>query len=219
MKARPILFSVEMIRALLAGRKTLTRRIVKPQPDAVHDGDPYWHIGGYRLRPGAANPLACPHGRPGDLLWCRESHWRFTGCAEGGKAWPGFIDSPTGSAYDARCYDDYAQIGAARMSAAVVRVPSIHMPRWASRITLLIEDVRVERLQDISEADAIAEGCPAVSLHDLDCDSTPPSAHFRALWQSLHGPDSWAANPWVWRIQFRPILKNVDDYKPQDIAA
>ena len=218
MKARPILFSVEMIRALLAGRKTLTRRIVKPQPDAVHDGDPYWHIGGYRLRPGAANPLACPHGRPGDLLWCRESHWRFTGCAEGGKAWPGFIDSPTGSAYDARCYDDYAQIGAARMSAAVVRMPSIHMPRWASRLTLLIEDVRVERLQEISEADAIAEGAEPV-LVPPDGGSCPHRQGFLELWESIHGPDSWAANPWVWRIQFRPILKNVDDYKPQDIAA
>ena len=207
MKARPILFSVEMIRALLAGRKTMTRRVVKLP---LKDRDFGCELAGNEIGPAGASRL-CPHGQAGDLLWCRESHWRFTGCAEGGKAWPGFIDSPTGSAYDARCYDDYAQIGAARMSAAVVRMPSIHMPRWASRLTLLIEDVRVERLQEISEADAIAEGAEPV-LVPPDGGSCPHRQGFLELWESLHGSDSWPANPFVWRIQFRPILQNVDAY-------
>ncbi|WP_088256972.1 hypothetical protein [Fimbriiglobus ruber] len=159
-KTHPILMSSAMIRALLEGRKSQTRRIVKPQPDKVLDGEPYWNIGGFRLRPMLnSNPLLCPYGQPGDLLWVRET-WGAVSPDEYPRPIreceiqyradlpPGCTDQPGEWPADEAKGDEEAPKWR----------PSIHMPRWASRLTLELTEVRVERLQDISEEDAKAEG-------------------------------------------------------------
>jgi hypothetical protein len=129
-------------------------------------------------------PLRSPYGNVGDTLWVRET-WAHA---------PAPWTEPTGIVY--RACDNRTDYGGPWK-------PSIFMPRWASRITLRITRLRVERLQAISEADAIAEGCPAVSLHDLDCDSTPPSGHYAKLWDSINGKRvPWDLNPWVWVVCF-----------------
>lgn len=208
MKERPILFSAPMVRALLAGTKTQTRRVVKPQPDSTHSGFPYWNVGGYRAswcRSAAdggplvpANPLLCPYGQPGDRLWVRETFGHFErnenfkpGCEVFYRA-------------DGNCLE------------LEPWRPSIHMPRWASRITLEITGVRVERLQDISEADARAEGIECMA-GDPECGyrnyldqtgqdwSLSPRESFQSLWESINGPASWSANPWVWPLDLRRL--------------
>ena len=230
-KERPILFSGAMVRALLTGTKTQTRRVVKPQPDTAHDGEPYWFIGGYRVwgyRPAPAvplraggNPLPCPYGQPGDRLWVRETfiqgfpvdpltdslqQWDADGNELPKKTWYRADNSDIGW-----IDDDGWQVN-------VPWKPSIHMPRAASRITLEITSVRVERLQDISEGDAVAEGIeqmpcavPDTRLwrnYDPGNGWTPslaiPQNSFRSLWESINGPDSWDENPWVWVVAFSP---------------
>jgi hypothetical protein len=199
---RPILFSGPMVRAILAGRKTQTRRIVKPQP--TRDGEMWGHANLAGLFAehvfGAcmAKLAPCPYGVTGDRLWLRET---LGVTAQGdceymadGKE----IEDPRTLALCER-YGDRHHF------CEVKGIPSIFMPRWACRLVLEVTDVRVERLQAISEADAIAEGCPAVSLHDLDCASTPPSRHYRELWDSLNAQRGcgWNVNPWVWVITFK----------------
>lgn len=204
MKERPILFSGPMVRAILEGRKTQTRRIVKPQPaDDVRTCNlPNNNVTGWesslRHSYGPTTVHVCPYGNPGDRLWVREK-W-----AE--MKWP-----PTGPrfVYSADKDCDFTPWR-----------PSIHMPRWASRITLEVASVRMERLQDISEADAIAEGIERVrgiergfkEVTPLWKHYTDPSfqgadqrGSFRSLWQSINGPESWAANPWVWVVEFKCI--------------
>lgn len=201
MTARPILFSAPMVRALLDGRKTQTRRALKQQPldilplqkekrgrewVSLEQPEPHGRV------------VRCRFGMPGDVLWVRET-------------WGEYIQD-IGDARQDRWYV-YRADGKERPSdngSDVPWTPSIHMPRRVSRITLRISDVRVERLQAISEADAIAEGCPAVSLHDLDCASTPPSKQYRKLWESINGKGSWDANPFVWAISFDVLKQNVD---------
>lgn len=196
MKERPILFSGAMVRALLAGTKTQTRRVVKPQPEAMHDGEPYWFIGGYRawtyrpappipLRAGGA-PVLCPYGQPGDRLWVRETFARIDGQT---RPW---IETDYKATYT---HGD--RLGDS-LGIRKKWSPSIHMPRDASRITLEITGLRMERLQDISEADAIAEGVytdPACPAYDA----------YAQLWDEINGSGSWAKNPWVWVIDFRRI--------------
>lgn len=201
MKSRPILFSAPMVRALLSGAKTQTRRPMRPQPVPVgSDGD--------SLRWGAQDwyphelARCCPHGHAGDRLWARET-WRTTG--DGGRA-----------DYLAPCALQQHVVwfdadGAAPASALAGKTRvSIHMPRWASRLELEITDVRVQRLQDISEADAKAEGARAAPetprqapLMATDDDSYRRG--FLELWESIHGGGSWAANPWCWCLTFRRI--------------
>lgn len=194
MKERPILFSAPMVRAILAGTKTQTRRLMKPQPETQHDGEPYWHVGGYRVwgyRPPSAvplraggNPLPCPYGVPGDRLWVRETWAPLT----------------KGFAYSADPIYNYSPAG--RWTS------SIHMPRTASRITLEVTGVRVERLQDISKGDALAEGIvPAgdgngFQLADTTHYGGNPIDSYLSLWESINGPGSSAANPWVWVVEF-----------------
>lgn len=211
MTEKPILFSTPMVRAILDGRKSQTRRVMKPQPDAVHDGEPYWFIGGYRTRMDANNPLVCPYGFPGSRLWVRET------CRA--EELPSGLDGVRYLADD--CFipiDNTPESGDAWLDlryygkraspvAPVKTVPAIHMPRWASRISLEITGVRVERLQDISEADALAEG---VNVHP-DHHGKPrtsiysPVQAYADLWDQINGPESWAANPWVWAVSFRRI--------------
>ena len=220
MRERPILFSGPMVRAILDGRKTQTRRVVKPK---LNDCGKYLHagnavlankqIGEWRCQDGHWFGLsgyttlahtACPYGQMGDRLWVRESHWKFTGCAErGNRPWLGFVESPDGDPYRAICYDDSEILTAAKIHAACYRVPSIHMPRWASRILLEIVAVRVERLHGIGEADALAEG--VMPLGDLGAIFAPAASAYSDLWESINGPGSWAADPWVWVVEFKRV--------------
>ncbi|MFS7304929.1 morphogenetic protein [Rahnella inusitata] len=193
MKERPILFNGEMVRAILSGRKTQTRRIMKDQPEVIPPEDEcgvpgYWipcHAGKTMVRNDMMK-IACPLGMRGDQLWVRETWARYN------------IDQDSHDmAYRATKPDDWPEGGRWR--------PSIHMPRWASRINLLITGVRVERLNDISQEDAKSEGCcygRGGGVPDL---AVSPADHFPTLWESIYGIKSWAANPWVWVIEFERV--------------
>jgi hypothetical protein len=170
---KPIIFAAPMILALLAGRKTQTRRVLRPQPikpefwagtwvDAHHEQFAHFDSG--------ERPIV--RISPGDRLWVRET----------------FSECPLKTYYRATERDPYE----------VKWIPSIHMPCWASRLTLEVTGVEVERVQDISEADAIAEGCHA---------GAAPQSEFADLWNSIHGPSAWEANPWVYALTFM-IVQN-----------
>lgn len=251
MKERPILFSGEMVRAILDGRKTQTRRIVKPQPDdclglsELHRLYPasypnHWAESGasvFQLRDGDARSWKCPYGQPGDLIWVRESFWqssRYPFTMPCGEASPQEMNWGSRIHYASdgkpentpnRHYPNGLKggyISAPDPDAVWFVRPSIHMPRWASRLTLEIVSVRVERLQDISEEDAKTEGaeclifdnCTDLDRELLDMPSmengVPYRNGFALLWQSINGPGSWDANPWVWVIEYRAINENID---------
>ncbi|MDR5867974.1 hypothetical protein [Halomonas koreensis] len=206
MKERPILFNDEMVRALLDGRKTQTRRLVKNQPAGDTQGNDCRAAkvaGGFQWqhRGGASKVFTCPYGKSGDQLWVRET-WGalFTdppGTPGGRKPQPGD---------DIRYRADPGQDWQWRDGSLPWR-PSIHMPRWACRILLEVTAVRVERLQDITEDDARAEGCDNSSTeaaHECGWYEKPRRA-FRRVWEQINGSDSWDANPWVWVIEFRRI--------------
>ena len=194
MKERPIAFSPEMVRAILDGHKTMTRRVVKPQPDGeglskLIDG-PWMDTSEQIFR--------CPHGEPGMKLWVRET-CAFVECGS----------TPSGTPIDPFIvyFADGASLETLRHYGYFVErwIPSRFMPRRASRILLEIESVRVERVQAISEADAHKEGCPGdVEFNGV---ATPLcSDWFRELWNTIHKakPEhQWDANPWVWAISFR----------------
>jgi hypothetical protein len=192
---KPILFSAPMVRAILAGTKTQTRRIIKCpahyQIEENDDGKPWpWMYDSERDRD---HFMPCPYGEPGTRLWVREAfmHEPADYCWEASVSIP---CRPASTVYRADFPDSKPGEG---------WKPSIHMPRNLSRITLEIVDVRVERLQDISEADAIAEGAPWGA-----CGAPQDGSHkagFAQLWESINGPSSWEANPWVWCIEFRKV--------------
>lgn len=229
MKERPILFSAPMVRAILEGRKTQTRRVVKLQPDRVWPDEvtPHWNVGGNRTLPGASNPIRCPYGVPGDRLWVRETiqvvrptDWEGA-YIESVEVWDGKLPTaapgkPWRTWYGADLFgtdEDPAIIGRAKKDQMVPRWrPSIYMPRWASRITLEVTDVRVERLQDISEEDAKAEGIERSKGGQwLDYESDGRGCvysavnGFHSLWDSINGPGAWSENPWVWVLSFKRI--------------
>lgn len=225
MKERGMIFNAEMVRAILDGRKTQTRRIMKNQP--VLNGNLYevfgaaWSKGVTSVPavPGHSLSTRCPFGEVGDRIWVRETFaafdadWKFPGRPHDLKdgPWPNVIYPASRS----------------EVPPGTLR-PSIHMPRWASRITLEITGVRVERLNDISHDDAGREG-----IHTEVWDQTVVArnyaaedeffqfwsesmphyvemnelfrASFHSLWQSIYGEESWQANPWVWVIEFRRI--------------
>lgn len=240
MKARPILMSAPMIVALLAGRKGQTRRIVKPQPDPIAtscgvntSSDPL-HIDQWQWLSGEPSDCDtwemvgdwfwCQYGRPGDLLWVRET-WQHSNSPDGP------ADPDCSIFYRADYLDDPLGVDLERSCDGIRRrwVPSIHMPRTASRLTLRITDVRVERLQDISEEDANAEGVewetadppfcyvPGIWPHSItavgieDMHDGHERACYAKLWDHINGTDSWAANPWVWALSFDVIKQNVDE--------
>ena len=210
-KERPILFNGQMVRAILEGRKTQTRRIINVNDAGVSDFHTVKKHGGFtltgELEPGVFQwdcgsvftQIRCCHGKPGDRLWVRE----------------GIYSSRSGWRYDAD--QQVVDPGLSHIKEFVAwnasqkrnHIPSIHMPRWASRITLEVESVRVERLQDISEGDAMAEGCRlAAALHDCKCVEACGMSFrggYAKLWESINGPGSWDANPWVWVITFKRI--------------
>lgn len=223
MKEKPILFSADMVRAILAGRKTQTRRILK--------GDPY--IGGAAGIEHRADGFLdshgrlfkYPYGRPGDELWVRETHYRIPHCKP-----------PVSFCF----YDESDQlpnIDTLHSWGLYKKYPSIFMPRWASRIQLKITDIRVEQLQDINNGEAIKEGCfftdygsmcyhpkpcPLPEKHeyhpikngwkcyetksDTECLGTPKMG-FANLWNSINTDSgkTWDDNPWVWVVEFEVI--------------
>ena len=214
MRERPILFSGPMVRAILDGRKTMTRRVVKPQPhegvDAVEWQDQIIvgmnvpdQSGFAMMRDGVieSEAISCPYGAPGDRLWVRETFGFGSGF--GGKTRKVFYKCSRHDVPAAYCCD----WGPDDPSNGYIAPddhwrPSIHMPRWASRITLEITGVRVERLQDITDADALAEGAchPDPSAKDGCYRSA-----FEGLWESINGAASWDANPFVWVVEFRRV--------------
>lgn len=239
-KERPILFSAPMVNAILAGNKTQTRRIVKPQPDIVAnlgtlvarytpDDERLGRLG---------QVIPCPYGQPGDWLWVRET-WQYYDWTEEGEpcirfaadnatTWP----EPGTEEWSDRLADVWEVLSRDNNFNIDNRArdrrwrPSIHMPRWASRITLEILSVRVERLQEISEADAIEEG---ISCYDVIIGSYYVNGHieehadrfffegcddegfddsvdaYAALWESINGAGSWHANPFVWVVSFKRV--------------
>jgi hypothetical protein len=197
-KERPILFSGSMVRALLDGSKTQTRRVVKlkshQQIEERDDGTPWpWMYDGER---DADCWLACPYGQPSDRLWVREA---FSGpwCME---AQDGMAAAPP-SKWGATSRIWYWADGDPTHGDWTRPRPSIHMPRWASRIALEITSVRVERLQDITRGDAMSEGCPFPNM----AKGEDPRKWYADLWNQLNGPAAWDANPWVWVVEFRRL--------------
>jgi hypothetical protein len=225
-KERGILFSAPMVLALLAGRKTQTRRIVMPQPHLVKQFPEGW--AGSNAVVNMFTLLRNRFGVPGDRLWVREA-WRIVSAAEADIEY-------RADKRIARCPTSPEEFWRGEAFDLMWR-PSIFMPRWASRITLEVTDVRVERLQDISEADAKAEGafftdygrrchhdwngpgpCPAPPEHhsqkpgwqmypttgDDQCLGSPQAA-FGHLWIDINGQESWDLNLWVWVVSFKPV--------------
>lgn len=216
MKERPILFSAPMVRAILAGAKTQTRRLVRDVPDGVIEVVPSLLANRgdlFDFRRNLDNPVAmrCPHGAPGDRLWVKET-WRTSLCCDdrapstmevpgGGYGWPIWYVADGGEV----TWRGAKAGGPGFTTPGKTRV-SIHMPRWASRITLEITDVRAQRLQDISDADARAEGVATPA------DAWPgrPVYDFSQLWDSINGERAaWASNPWVWAITFKRVTGEV----------
>lgn len=235
MRERPILFSGTMVRAILAGQKTQTRRVLKqatgPSLSVSIEDEPgvaelSWLYGdgpGHEVHE-TVKKVACPYGRPGDRLWVREATIKVE---DHGYEGPVFVESDEGRA----CLegglapdpDDCVEVEPYELR---IR-PSIHMPRAYSRITLEIVSVRVQRLNDISEADAFAEGIQRLENHSWGAGPAKPLGTYRgldewsekegfwtdavsayaALWESINGPGSWAANPWVWVVEFRRITQ------------
>lgn len=195
MADHPMIFSAPMVRALIEGRKTQTRRIVTP------NGGGLWTGFGYP-RSLDDTPIKC---RPGDRLWVRE-HWKtdrhyddLSPSEMGG-------DEPLVYLADSAVQrwgwkpDALSRWGRHRQA--------MHMPRWASRLTLTVTDVRVQRLQEISAEDATAEGVP------FEADALAPAewsvSRFADLWNSLHGAGAWDSNPWVAAYTFEVDARNID---------
>lgn len=208
-KERPMLFSAPMVRALLDGSKTQTRRIMKPQPVPIpgEPGKHWWPSNaaqsmmrvedGFQKHPGIFDD-ACPHGQPGNHIWVRET---FCLDDDGHEEWPVFRA-------------DGAKLPQRQPTREPARwTPSIHMPRWASRILLEIVSVRVERLNNCSEADALAEGVKAepcdhvrLSCEEIGCCGPTGKGMYAALWDQINGAGAWAASPWVWVIEFKRVM-------------
>lgn len=210
-KERPILFSAPMVQAILRGEKTQTRRVAKPPAKAAFLPDDFWKND--PDEPGSAYlddfsgrlRISCPYGVPGDRLWMREA-WAVGACADGLS--PLMLHAPTwlrdngGLWYPA---DDHSPTSP--ISRRGTTRPSIHMPRWASRITLEATEVRVQRLQEITEEDAKAEGVEAKpGTYTADFALHGYVESFAELWNSINGKKHpWESNPWVWAVTFRRI--------------
>lgn len=205
MKELPILFNGPMVRAILEGRKTQTRRVIKPQPPkglksfgwivcscpSENEGKAFWADDIPLSR--QTHYVRCPYGEPGDRFWVRET----------------FADT-AGMGFDKRIYyaadtmpgSDGDQ---ARKDYGVKWKPSIHMPRWASRILLEVVEIRVERIQEIGEEGSLAEGMKAGHMCEPSASSSRHSArqNFAQTWKDLYG--NWGTNPWVWVIEFKRV--------------
>ena len=192
MKSRPILFSAPMVRALLEGRKTQTRRIVKTRKKLVNRGFSQIQYGAIC----SEQPHQCPYGQPGDLLWVRET-WADMQC------------EPPVAVYRA---DGERPI-------TMQWKPSIHMPRLLSRLTLEITGMRVERLQDISAIDASAEGIFTPEIGYANLGERAPILQYARLWEEINGAGAWDKNPFVWVLEFTLHHKNIDQLLTERLAA
>lgn len=238
---RPILFNDEMVRAILDGRKTQTRRVF-PKNYAQYEIDeprgPEDYEAGYPFICDNDDCFSavecCPYGQPGDRLWVREA-WRIGAWQLWSEAvaidyradsfcrreWIRIGDDDGGEAFDKYLKQSIADAKAAGLSADEDGYyhwkagespcrwrPSIHMPRWASRITLEITDIRCQRLQDIPTADVWAEGIEEVRYAGDEHGNLRGSVleDYRALWDSIAKPGTlWSDNPWVWAISFKRV--------------
>lgn len=225
-----------MVRALLDGRKTQTRREIKNVPEMPKPNCHPSHTAKHDLpyldaycgqRPTEKNPRGMGHDwhwwqvddrlglvafrlpyAPGDRLWVREAHYLTD---DGTSEYAIFAEDAAGVADHFREIEDLGLRHPSIDWSKHLRLrPSVHMPRWASRLTLTVTDVRVQRLQDISEADAIAEGCRGFVSTDGQ-DGTSPREEFQDLWNTIHGPDAWSANPWVAAYTFTVQRGNIDE--------
>ncbi|WP_211843735.1 ASCH domain-containing protein [Raoultella ornithinolytica] len=210
---RGMIFNGEMVRAILDGRKTQTRRIMAPQPaddierSAFPNPDAIGWKSSLKHKYGSTTAHFCPFGTIGDRIWVRETfrvHSRATDVAT--------------LVYKASERNSWTE-QTHRVPVAVCNkpatpekwTPSLHMPRWASRILLEITDVRVERINSISQEDAQAEGLeltgwrPTYSDPDSGGEVMTPYDNFAELWSSIYGDESWQANPWVWVIEFKRV--------------
>jgi hypothetical protein len=210
MTEHPILFSTEMVKAILEGRKTQTRRVNKLE--GLDGKDPY-----YETREGDLVPIndMCPYGQVDDLLWVRETHysygkWIFDGFNKTGSPRYKFAIDPNGAVYfennkpSPENIIKKSDIGYARYG--WTKRPSIFLFRCNSRITLEITEIRVQRLQEISEEDCIAEGIiPNTPFEIMKWGQKYKSDYVR-LWDSINGKTHpWESNPWVWAITFKKI--------------
>ncbi|WP_174634476.1 hypothetical protein [Yersinia thracica] len=239
MNEKPILFNAEMVQAILSGRKTQTRRIMKVQPENPHlglrriiesknsseNGKYFWSQSDACGTKPRSKTFSCPLGQPGDQLWVRET-FALLGNEDGVCVdWQDNMvkgdEQEAARIYKASCEQRHGDYGlysipnsaywkpdTTNMKYEGTWRPSIHMPRWASRINLMITGVRVERLNDISQEDAQAEGMeltgwrPTYSDPDSGGEYETPYDNFAELWISIYGEESWEANPWVWVIEF-----------------
>ncbi|AWX83050.1 TPA: hypothetical protein ACLKPY_002661 [Klebsiella pneumoniae] len=244
MKERGMIFNSEMVRAILDGRKTQTRRIMKVQPESsqlglllITDSTKHSDIGKYHWAESNATGnhvrsklFSSPFGAVGERIWVRET-WATLGNEDGCYVdWEDNLckgdERSAARIYRASCEqrpgdyglwsipdDAYWKPHTKEHKFEGAWRPSIHMPRWASRILLEITDVRVERLNAISEEDARAEGI--IDGGCLNCGEPEPCGcanpepdatdAFAYLWQSIYGQDNWNANPWVWVIEFKRV--------------
>lgn len=194
MKELPMLFNGEMVRAILDGRKTQTRRPMKVQPPENWGGD----------NERAAMATHCPHGVAGDRIWVRETWAPIP--THNGSGRPASYNDPNNRYYGRKAWY-YADND--RPTWVGKWIPSIHMPRWACRLVLEITNVRVQRVQEISGEDALKEGIDD-SRHPDDCCGglgISPSGIFINLWDSCYGKSnfSWNKNPWVWALTFKRV--------------
>ena len=213
MKERPIIFSTPMVQAIIEGRKTQTRRVVKCDSNITGIATPEeWDAGPHPLKKfetwGPKNAVAlfkndrgtifglpCPYGKPGDLLWVRETHARIPHIMSVFAGVHYFSDGPMPTISE--CHD----------AGLLKKYPSIHMPKWAARIWLEITGVMVERVQEISHADAVAEGYEECEPNNYGTGSRARD-WFACLWDSINGKKegcSWADNPWVWIVEFKRV--------------
>jgi hypothetical protein len=197
-KERPIPFNGKMVKAILSGTKTQARRVVKPQPYKMIDGWPYRSVFDRIAQAIIGNKVhRCPYGKPGDRLWVKETHYLTD---DGHKEFAVYAADADDVKLHLARIDALGPNFPADIAAKHRKLrPSIHMPRWASRITLEITGVRVERLQEITEDDAKAEGA--------QCGVGCPDHRiaFGRLWENINGAGSWADNPFVWVLEFKRI--------------
>lgn len=238
MKEHAILFSAPMIRALVDGTKSQTRRVMKPQPAPIPNepGKHWWPSNAaqsmirvedeFQQHPGIYDD-ACPHGMPGQHLWVRETfyaygHWVTRFSAKKKRDEWHFIDMTLACDRAYQYAADNPDVPLAKGRGGALpgwyTRPAIFMPRAACRILLGITGVRVERLNDCSDADAMSEGIDADELaerqdrYDIVCKGGDASGRttaqlmYRELWESINGAGSWAANPWVWVVEFKRVM-------------